>query len=91
LVEQRIENPRVGGSIPPQATSQKSPADNELATATTESGLPKRPLFCFSGAVSVNHDGNPLRINGLWRVCSREFLRAMTSKATDDTGHARPV
>lgn len=22
LVEQRIENPRVGGSIPPQATSQ---------------------------------------------------------------------
>ena len=30
LVEQRIENPRVGGSIPPQATTQnqaKSPTD----------------------------------------------------------------
>ncbi len=27
LVEQRIENPRVGGSIPPQATSIPKPTD----------------------------------------------------------------
>jgi hypothetical protein len=30
LVEQRIENPRVGGSIPPQATSQINGLDDIL-------------------------------------------------------------
>jgi hypothetical protein len=34
LVEQRIENPRVGGSLPPQATKTKS---------TTVRNSPKRP------------------------------------------------
>ncbi len=33
LVEQRIENPRVGGSIPPQATNKSSTACLCLRTA----------------------------------------------------------
>jgi hypothetical protein len=37
LVEQRIENPRVGGSIPPQATSQNS---------LKNQGIPKKRSVC---------------------------------------------
>ena len=37
LVEQRIENPRVGGSIPPQATKKFLSADKHLVrTAATK-------------------------------------------------------
>ncbi len=47
LVEQRIENPRVGGSIPPQATksidrlaaSTVDPVDPELMWPRTAAGM----------------------------------------------------
>jgi hypothetical protein len=42
LVEQRIENPRVGGSIPPQATKNLSKRDNDLDNKATLA-----VAFCF--------------------------------------------
>jgi hypothetical protein len=42
LVEQRIENPRVGGSIPPQATKKFSKRDNDLDNKATLA-----VAFCF--------------------------------------------
>jgi len=60
LVEQRIENPRVGGSIPP------------LATSTNFQDVPQRPrtsekplrinalgLFCFRDGVMASDDFRP--------------------------------
>jgi hypothetical protein len=44
LVEQRIENPRVGGSIPPQATIQKAVEHQRLAR---KKGSRKEPFFAF--------------------------------------------
>jgi hypothetical protein len=42
LVEQRIENPRVGGSIPPQATKESSKRNNDLDNKATV-----EVAFCF--------------------------------------------
>src|SRR5712664_3956420 len=61
LVEQRIENPRVGGSIPPQATRRFLSADKHLArTAATKVVAVLRFIRGF-WQISGSRDGIPLR------------------------------
>jgi hypothetical protein len=62
LVEQRIENPRVGGSIPPQATRIPQASQRVMS-------IP--PWFCRFGSTMVeNESGQTLveAVSGLYRA-----------------------
>ena len=73
LVEQRIENPRVGGSIPPQATKEFKHLANPYGLA-----------FCFLGAVSGS---TPLSGHMHSSVRPRYFVRLRTDRQVYKSPH----
>jgi hypothetical protein len=52
LVEQRIENPRVGGSIPPQATTLETRMNPRFTQVAKEKAAPQKAAFLLFEAAS---------------------------------------